>query len=300
MEIRMLKSFVAVVEYGSFTEAANRLFLSQPTISSHIKLLEDELQIKLIQRNTKTIHVTEKGREVFSYAQKIIALENDLLKDLNSNKAKRVKIGASSIPSAHCLPEMLCGYKNSNNDIDFDVKQGDSFGIIDSLKDGIIDIGLIGMEYKSNDIECSPFYQDKMVVIAPNTKEFQKIKTLKIKEQLPLLLEKPYITREDGSASRAFGQKILEDNGYNVDELNITAHVNSQEAIVNLVKSGFGISISSSKSVEDEVKNGSIIEFNILGKKNERNLNLIYYKEALKNKHINKIVEFFKTYYSKK
>lgn len=300
MEIRMLKSFVAVVEYESFTEAAKKTYLSQPTISSHIKLLEDELQIKLIQRNTKTIHVTEKGREVFSYAQKMIALENDLLKNLNSNKTKRVKIGASSIPSANCLPEILCAYKKCNNDIDFDVKQSDSFGIIDSMKDGIIDIGLIGMEYNSNDIECQPFFIDKMVLIAPNIKEIQKVKKLNSKEQLEALLKFPYITREDGSASRAFGQKILEDNGYNADDLNITAHVNSQEAIVNLVKSGFGVSIASSKSVEEEVKNGSIIEFDILGKKNERNLNIIYYKEALKNKQINKIIEFIKSYYQQK
>ena len=107
MEFRQLESFCAVVRYQSFTKAAEKLYISQPTISTHIRMLEQEFNSRLIIRTTKNIEITPHGKELFACAQKIFTLKNDLIQKWSEENKKIIRIGASTIPADYILPEVL-------------------------------------------------------------------------------------------------------------------------------------------------------------------------------------------------
>lgn len=96
MEFRQLESFCAVVRYQSFTKAAEKLYISQPTISTHIRMLEQEFNSRLIIRTTKNIEITPHGKELFACAQKIFTLKNDLIQKWSEENKKIIRIMASS------------------------------------------------------------------------------------------------------------------------------------------------------------------------------------------------------------
>ena len=110
MEFKQLKSFIAVVECQSFTKAAQNLFLSQPSISTHIQKLEEELHSRLIIRTTKNIEITPRGMELYECACEIMKRWDNLLLHWDSETKKIIRLGASTIPSAYILPELLPAY----------------------------------------------------------------------------------------------------------------------------------------------------------------------------------------------
>ena len=107
MEFKQLEAFVAVVDYGSFSEAARRLYLTQPTISAHIRSLEDELHMKLIIRTTKKTTITAKGYQLYDSAVRMLEIRNNLLENFTGAHKHMIDLAASTIPSSYLLPELL-------------------------------------------------------------------------------------------------------------------------------------------------------------------------------------------------
>ena len=105
MELKQLESFVAVVNFKSFTDAAKHLYISQPTISTHIQSMEKELHTKLIMRTTKSIELTTRGKELYECAVKMLDLKDHLLQKWKSVDEKIIRLGISTIPSAYIMPE---------------------------------------------------------------------------------------------------------------------------------------------------------------------------------------------------
>lgn len=295
MDFKELSSFVAVCEYGNFSKAAEKLYISQPTISMHIKLLEDELNTKLFKRSTKNLIVTKEGLLLYNFSVKVLKLKNDFFKIWDKGYDNVIKIGASSIPSAYLLPELISDFKQINNDVEFDIVQGDSSEILDLLKDSIIEIGLIGMEVNDKKIVCKHFFKDKMVVVTPNNSHFKKLKLSA--DNFKEIFNENYILREEGSGTRLAGDRILNDIGIDPTDLKIVARVKSQEALINLVKNEIGISLVSKKSILKEEKEGRVLTFDLPSNSNIRNLNIIYYETSNRKKIIKQFINFIKNKY---
>lgn len=104
MDFKQLEAFTAVVDYGSFSEAARRLYLTQPTISAHIRALENELKVKLIIRTTKKLTITTKGYQLYDSAVRILHIRNNLMEDFTGSKKHIIDLSASTIPSSYLLP----------------------------------------------------------------------------------------------------------------------------------------------------------------------------------------------------
>ena len=104
MDFKQLQSFISVVRCKSFTEAAEELGISQPTISTHIRILEEELNSRLIVRTAKSFEVTPRGTELFECAQNILKLRDDMITRWNGHDSKVIRLGVSTIPSAYILP----------------------------------------------------------------------------------------------------------------------------------------------------------------------------------------------------
>lgn len=288
MEFKHLQSFVAVVKYGSFTKAAESLFISQPTISAHINALEEELHKILINRTTKSIEITPKGREVYEYALNILDLGDRMLNVCNEEERRTIHLGTSTIPSAYILPDILPEFTKTYADTYFIVHQSDSQNIIDGLLDGIFDVGFIGMQDEK--LICEPFWQDRMVLITPVTETFQAMKK---KPEVPLadLLNEPIILREEGSGSNKSVNHFLEMIGKTEKQLQVVACINDQESIKNLVAEGLGISIISEKAARNFVREKRLLQFE-LPAYNGRDLYLAYRKNYLLKPQINDFVNF--------
>ncbi len=262
MELKELRSFSAVVKYGSFTKAAEHLYISQPTISTHIRMLEKKLGRQLIRRTTKNIELTQKGQEIYEYVSSIIELCDRISAACRSEERRIIQLGASTIPSSYILPEVLPEFGSIYPDIYFVIHQSDSQKVIDGLLDGIFDMGLTGMDAKSEALCSKPFYYDKLILITPVTPRFIQMQRLK---QTPLdeLLKEPIILREKGSGTNKSASQYLERIGVSDKELNVTARINDQEAIKNLVAGGLGISIISDKAAKNFILEKRLLKFDL-------------------------------------
>ena len=169
MDFKQLRSFTAVVQYRSFTKAAEKTYLSQPTVSAHIRMLEEELHTRLLIRDTKNLEITPKGWELYECAVHILELQDHLLQRWAEESRHIIQLGASTIPSAYILPEILPQYGKLHPEAYFVVQQSDSSQVIAGLLGGLFDVGMTGMDCANEALTCIPFYRDRMVLITPVT-----------------------------------------------------------------------------------------------------------------------------------
>lgn len=295
MELKQLESFVAVVVYKSFTEAAKQLYISQPTISTHIQALEKELETKLIVRTTKSIELTKRGAELYECAVKMLDLRDGLLEKWRSWDEKIIRLGVSTIPSAYILPEFLPKFCKEYPEVFFQSIQSDSKGIIEGVLDGRMDVGLVGMEWEEEVLACIPFYEDELVVITPVTEHFLALR----KKEVPLeeLFKEPMILREKGSGTKKAADQFLEKQGISKDSLKVAAYMNDPEAIKNSVAAGLGISIVSKKAAENMIREKRLLAFEFSRYTSGRKFYIIYRKDDVLKPFISTFINYIQKYY---
>ncbi len=285
MDFKQLQSYVSAVKYKSFTAAAEELKISQPTISIHIKNLEDELNSRLIIRTAKAFEVTPRGQAFFDYAQNVLIQRENLLSNWNGQGTRVIHLGVSTIPSAYILPHVLPTFSNRYEDIYFEVNQNDSRNIIDAVHKGQYDIGIVGMKVEDELLEFKKFYQDKMVLITPVTDRYLAMKS-KTEFLLEDILREPLILREEGSGSGKTASKFLKEMGLKEEDLHIAARINDQEAIKNLVAEGLGVSIVSELAMRDYVSSHRVLQFDLPDAIAGREFYIIYQKNYILKEHI--------------
>lgn len=256
MDFRQLEAFVSTVEHKSFSAAAAALYLSQPTISSHVHSLEKELRVQLIHRTTKRFEVTSEGQRLYEYAVALLQLQKKAINELSDAPKKELHIGASSVPGQCILPQILGNYRQLCPDVCFQVVFSDSLDIIQQVSNGTLDIGLVGTTAESR---CTfvPFVSDELVVAVPNTPHYQEL----ISSRTPLsqLLKEPIIMRTDHSGTMRETQQFLQRLQISMDDLNIIAYMNDAAAIQNCVIQGLGVSIMSRQTVEASAQRGDLL-----------------------------------------
>ncbi len=257
MEMKQLRSYIAVVDYGSFTKAAEKTYTSQPTISAHVKALEEELGVQLIARDTKNLRVTQKGQELYECACRMLQVQQELLDRWEHEDGKSLSIGVSTIPSAYILPALLERFRKANPDVAISIFQSDSEEIETAVEQGRCDVGIVGEEPGSV-LTAVMIAEDRTVLITPNTEDFRRLKK---KKDLVKVLEQPIIFREKGSASRKSAEMILDLLGKTPGTYETAASLNDQEAIKNLVEHGFGVSFISELAVKDAAAEGKLLVF---------------------------------------
>lgn len=257
MELKFLEIFCKVVEERSFSKAAEALFLTQPTISSHIKNLEEELNIKLLDRLGRDVVPTKAGEVLYKYAKEIVNLKKNAVQALDEFKGivkGRLIIGGSTIPGEYILPEYIAGFKKTHPDITVTLKIGDTQDIIDMLLNGSVEMGVVGSKTNDKRIECKEFLKDELALIASG-RHFKKSKAKIDKKDLKNL---PIIIREKGSGSRKTIEEIFKMHGIDIENLNIVAEFGSTEAVKQAVKSGIGVSFVSRFAVKSEIQNKTL------------------------------------------
>lgn len=295
MEFKQLEAFVAVVDYGSFSEAARHLYLTQPTISSHIKTLEEELQVKLIIRTTKKITVTTKGYQLYDSAVRMLHIRNNLLENFHESQKRIIDLGVSTIPSSYLLPELLAGFGKVCPNTYFHSHQSDSTGAIERVLDGSVDLSLVGQNTGEKNCCFIPFCQDRLVIAAPITGHYLQMAGKKVTFQD--FIKDPIIIREKGSGTKKELDLFLENMGISPTELNVVARMNDLESIKKSIVSGLGISVLSARSVLDLEHSRQLLLFPLDEDKHTRNFYIVYNKNRILKPHVRQFIRFVRDFY---
>lgn len=291
MEFKQLESFAAVVKCNSFTKAAEKLYISQPTISTRIRALEEELNTRLILRTTKSIEVTPEGKKLYEYAENILQLQNRMLEECTGGVKKILHLAASTIPSAYILPEVLPAYGATRPDHYFVIRQSDSKGVIEGILDGLYDVGLVGMEAQRENLTCVDFCRDEMVLITPVNEHFLELKDRKV-SPVEILRQELVVLREKGSGSRKSVDHFMEERGITEEQLNIAARINDPEAIKNLVAGGFGVSIVSRRAAQNFLREKRLLDFELPGNAGVRKLYVVYRNDRAEDNRVKEFVNY--------
>lgn len=296
MDFKQLQSYVTVIKYKSFTIAAEMLGISQPTISTHIRILEEELNSRLLIRTARSFEITSRGWELYECAQNILKLREDMINRWNEKESKVIQLGVSTIPSAYILPEVLPEFGKLHSDVYFVVNQSDSQGIIDAVHKGSYDVGLVGMKTEDELLEFQSFYQDRMVLITPINEHYLSLQN---QDYFPmeLFVQEPFIVREEGSGSRKTASLFLKKMGIQEEDLSIVARMNDQESIKNLVAGGLGVSIISEKAVMDYVAEKRLLKFELMGECLSRQFYIIYQKDYILKNYVKDFIDYLIKFY---
>lgn len=299
MEFKQLEAFVSVVDYGSFSEAARRLYLTQPTISAHIRSLEDELHMKLIIRTTKKTTVTAKGYQLYDSAVRMLDIRNNLLENFTGAHKHMIDLAASTIPSSYLLPELLAAFGKAHPDVYFHSVQSDSAESISRVLDGTVDLALVGQNTRDESCVFLPFCYDELVLATPVTDRYLSLYSHLPDEPVSFrdFAKDPIIIREKGSGTKKEMDLFLEKNGIIPGNLNVVARMNDLESIKKSIVNGLGISILSSRSVTDLQKTKQILVFPLGEPTHKRSFYIVYSKNRILKPHVKQFIQFVRDYY---
>lgn len=278
MDFKQLESFITIAKLNSFSRAAEKLFLTQPTISNHIQGLEKELDTLLFNRTNKKITLTDSGDILYEFAISILNKRDSAFFSLNQFKGRiegLLEIASSTIPEQYYLTEILSQFHSTYPDVRFGLKKYDTKQVLDKINLGEIDFGIVGAKKEMNNIEFIQIFDDEIVLIAPTTAQFERIDTISFEA----LKRYPMITREAGSGTKQRVQKEIESHGVSFADFNVIAEIESNETIKKMVAKGLGLSFVSNRSIQNEVKLGYLKTIEVQDFYMKRHFYFVYHQK---------------------
>src|SRR6266705_1628847 len=227
MDLRQLEIFVKVAELKSFSKAASALFLTQPTVSEHIRTLEQELGVRLLDRLGRGAEPTSAGRLLLSHATRMLQLQRETLQAMDSFQGRLagdLLVAASTIPGEYVLPPLIGRFKEKFPDIAITLLIGDSRAVVDWVAEGRAEVGVVGAQLPHRGVEF---------------------------RELMLL-------RERGSGTRAALESALAQANLDLAAFRVVGEMGSTQAIKQAVKAGVGVSVISVRAVEEECRSGLV------------------------------------------
>jgi len=279
MERRHLEAFICVAKTLSFSKAAEKMYISQPTVSAYINTLEKSLGAQLFVRNTKEVALTKAGRDFLSYAQKILSLQEQALQCVSGkdwNLHGEIDIIASTIPAQHLLPEIIASFCKEWPDVLFRVDQADSRRVEREMIGFRYDFGMVGAMPDDDRFIHYPVYDDELVLAVPGDAEES---TEMIRENfVEYITRVPFIMRESGSGTRAEIEALLSRIGVGFRELRISAYFPDTHSIILAVSRGMGISLISKVAAAMYEKTGELRTVEMNSPLFHRQIHLLYGK----------------------
>ncbi|WP_035292949.1 selenium metabolism-associated LysR family transcriptional regulator [Clostridium sp. KNHs214] len=248
MDFKQIEAFISVAKLKSFSKAANDIFLSQPTISSHISSLEKDLSVQLFDRTSKEVNLTPAGESFLEYAIDIINIRNNAISHVscfNNNICGKLSLLASTTPCNSIVPKLILKFSGKYPETTFDVKELSSGNIVKNILNFDHELGIVGTYIEDDKIKSYKLLDDELVVISSknlNLPDLVDVDTLK---------KQKFIMREKSSATRATMEVEFKKYGINLNSLNIICEVNNIDTLIQFVNTGMGISIVSKKIFEN-------------------------------------------------
>lgn len=293
MDFRQLETFVEVAKLKSFSKAAEKLFITQPTVTNHIQNLEKEIGTLLINRFGKKITLTDAGNLLYKYAINILNSCEMAKFDLATYQGRiqgHLHVYSSSVPRKYLLPIMIKNFLSTYPDVSFTLADKDSKSVVKGILDGETDFGILGAKYPSNSLEYIDLMEDRLVLVTPNSSKYPEPNFSTLKKDI--LYQDNILFREEGSGTRSLIEGIFEQAGVPINKLNITAYIEDTETIKELISLGVGISFLSEKAVQTDLELGKYKVFYI----DDLDFTRKFYFAYHKNRQLSPLSETFKRY----
>ena len=293
MDLWQLTIFCRVVEWRSFSKAAEAVHLSQPTVSSHIRDLEDQFGCPLVDRLSRETVPTEAGRLLYGYALRMLSLRDEAQTAMAQYQGKtsgRLVLGGSTIPGGYLLPRMVGQFKKRFPGVTLSLMIADTEQIVSGVLDGTLELGVVGAESRDKRVHQEILIEDQMRLIVPAGHPWSSKK----KVAAALLLKEPYIVRERGSGTLQSIRESLKRQGHDLEDLNIVAEMGSTEAIRQGIREGIGVSILSTLAVADDLAAGRLKALSVEGLELTRRFFITRHRQRSPSPLADAFIEFLK------
>ncbi|MDM8518263.1 selenium metabolism-associated LysR family transcriptional regulator [Desulfobacterales bacterium HSG16] len=288
MDLWQLNILCKVVELKSFSKAGNIIHLSQPTVSSHIKDLEEHFGCRLIDRLAREAVPTRAGELLYSYAKKLLALKDEtesVMAEFMGKIQGRLVLGGSTIPGVYILPKITGEFTQKYPDVTISLMIGDTKTIVEDTITGSIELGIVGARINDRRIIPEKLVEDRMCLVVPKGHRWAKRTRVKLEE----LFSEPFIIRESGSGTLKSLQNSMNQAGTGTEKLKIVAEMGSTAAVIQGIKNNIGISILSSIAVSEETRYNELKAVDIEGLDLKRS----FYLTLLKNRTLSPVCRVF-------
>jgi DNA-binding transcriptional LysR family regulator len=291
MDTRQLAAFCAVVERKSFSEAAERLGVTQPAVSQQIRSLEERLGQQLLDRSGRRVEPTEAGRRLYRGAQRLLAQERQLLEDIAGDAEGPLRgqlaIGASTGPGGTVVPVLLCEFAAANPEVTIELSIYDTQTVVDQVARRELELGVVGATPRNRAVAYEPFFRDEVILVCPPGHRFEG-KTVMLEE----LREETLIVMQEGAGVRQVIEDELRKAGARLRDLDVRLELGLQESVKSAVEAGHGVAFISRTGVEAELAAGTLAAARVKGLEPSREISLVRAAGRVSTRVADAFVEF--------
>lgn len=264
MNVSQLRTFVAVVDKGSFSAAAKHLNISQPAVTMQVQALETDVGATLLDRRYRRIDLTEAGRALLPHARKVLdqlGQAKDEIAALSGLVTGRLTIAASTTPGVYLVPRLLGSFLAHYPEVGVTIVVHDTAEVVEAVESGAAQIGVTGAIVKGARVTYEELGSDELIVICPPDHPLASRQRVTMAH----LTEETWIFREAGSGTRQVAERVLANHGLETQELQIAVELGTGEAIVSAVEGGLGIAILSRHVAEKALQAGTVAQVDVVG-----------------------------------
>jgi DNA-binding transcriptional LysR family regulator len=264
LDLDRLKIFIQCVETMSFSQAAKKLHLTQPTVSHHIKALEQDVGKPLFIRGKGKLQLTEAARLLLPWARKLLrdSIElQEMMGSIDDQILGQIRIACSTTTGKYILPQYAGRFHERHPGVRVTILRCTLENVGIHLAEEDVNIGVVSYDACGNPYECQEFFSDNIILIAPVDHPWASQGRIEASS----LLEAPFIIREPSSGTRKVMLAELGKHGIHLDQLRIFLEVGNAEAIVKTVEAGFGVAFVSRLAAQCELMQKSVVEIPVDG-----------------------------------
>jgi DNA-binding transcriptional LysR family regulator len=274
MDTKQLAAFCAVVERRSFSQAADQLGVTQPAVSLQIRSLEQRIGQQLLDRSGRRVEPTEAGLRLYRSAQRLLALEQQMLAELGEEAegelTGRLEIGASTGPGGSVLPALLGEFQQLHPQAHVALTVSDTQSVVEQVGRRELELGVVGAGGRHRGVSFEPLYRDEVVLAVPAGHR-RAGKTLSLEE----LKDEPLVLMQEGAGIRQMIDDELRELGLRLRDLNVQLELGLQESARAAVLGGFGATFISRIAIEGDLAAGTLAVARVEGLEPARDVQLV-------------------------
>ena len=274
MDTRQLAAFCAVVERKSFSQAAERLGVTQPAVSLQVRSLEKRLGRTLLDRSGRRVEPTEAGLALYRGAQRMLALEGQLIEELDAGEEGELggtlEVGASTGPGSTVVPVLLCEFQRENPGVAVSLSISDTQSVVDRVAERELELGVVGAARRHRGVVFEPFFRDEVVLACPPGHRFAG-RSVSLEE----LREEPLIVMQEGAGVRQVIEDELRRAGTRLRDLEPRLELGLQESVKSAVAAGHGVTFISRTAIEADLAAGTLVTARVKGLDPSREISLV-------------------------
>ena len=273
MDTRQLAAFCEVVDRKSFSQAAERLGVTQPAVSLQVRSLEKRLGTKLLDRSGRTVEPTEAGQRLYQAAQRMLTVENQLLDELAGEDGTiggELALGASTGPGGTVLPVLLCEFQHEHPEVSVALTVSDTNHVIEQVAERELELGVVGAAPRHRGVVFEPFFRDEVVLAVPADHRLAG-KQVSVDD----LRSEQLILMQEGAGVRQVIEEELRRAGVRARDLDVRLELGLQESVKSAVAAGFGVTFISRSAVEPELAAGTLAIARLKGLEPAREISLV-------------------------